>query len=116
MTNVKISLSSLDDIKEFNKLTCGFDAEADLTEGNYKVDAKSLIGLFTLDMNQALDLSIHSDNCRDYLKSISRFLVNWTKIGKQAIFSLKVLIFKEEFVTIDLRNNNRRVLLWLSTK
>lgn len=76
MTNVKICLGSLADIKEFNKLICSIDVPADLSEGNYKVDAKSLVGLFSLDMNQALDLSIHSDNCRDYLQSISKFLVN----------------------------------------
>lgn len=76
MTNVKISLGSLEDIKEFNRLTCGIDAPADLSEGSYKVNAKNLIGLFTLDTNQALILSVHSDNCREYLKSISKFLVN----------------------------------------
>lgn len=76
MTNVKICLGSFEDIKEFNALTCSFEAPTDLSEGSYRVNAKSLVGLFSLDMNRELDLSIHSDNCRDYLNSISKFLVN----------------------------------------
>lgn len=76
MKNVKISLKSLDEIKEFNKITCAFDSPVDLVMGNYKVNAKSLIGLFTVDTNAKVDLNIHSDNYKDYLSSIGKFLVD----------------------------------------
>lgn len=76
MKNVKISFSSLEDIKEFNKVTCSNDCNVELSSGNYKVDAKSLVGLFTFDINQKLDLTIYSDNYADYLSQISKFLVD----------------------------------------
>ncbi len=76
MKNVKISFSSLEDIKEFNRVTCSNDFDAELSLGNYKVDAKSLVGLFTFDINQKLDLTIYSDNYADYLSQIGKFLVD----------------------------------------
>lgn len=75
MKQVQISFSSLEDIKEFNRITCSVDFDVELSSGNYKVDAKSLVGLFTFDVNQRLDLTIYSDNYADYLAEIGRFLV-----------------------------------------
>lgn len=76
MKKVQISFSSLEDIKEFNRISCSVDFSVELASGNYKVDAKSLVGLFTLDVNQRLDLTIYSDNYADYLSQISKFLVD----------------------------------------
>lgn len=75
MKQVQISFSSLEDIKEFNRITYSVDFDVELSSGNYKVDAKSLVGLFTFDVNQRLDLTIYSDNYADYLAEIGRFLV-----------------------------------------
>lgn len=76
MKNAHISFSSLEEIKEFNRITCSVDYNVELASGNYKVDAKSLVGLFTFDVNQRLDLIIYSDNYADYLSQISKFLVD----------------------------------------
>lgn len=76
MKSVKVSLHSFDEMKEFNKITCNYDYPVDLVSGNYKVNAKNIIGLFTFDTNTALDLIIHSDNYKDYLSSIGKFLVD----------------------------------------
>lgn len=76
MKSVKISLHSFDDIKEFNRITCGFDYPVDIAAGNYKVNAKSIMGLFTFETNTDLDLIIHSDNYKDYLTRIDKFLVD----------------------------------------
>lgn len=75
MKQTQISFSSLEDIKEFNRITCSAPFDVELSSGNYKVDAKSLVGLFTFDINQRLDLTIYSDNYADYLSEISKFLV-----------------------------------------
>ena len=77
MKIVKISLTDLDEIKEFNRITClHHDLTAELSSGGYKVDPKSLVGLFTLDTGAKLDLTIFSDNYNDYLSDISKFLVD----------------------------------------
>ena len=76
MKNVKNALSSFEDIKEFNRITCMYDLSADLSTGNYKVNPRSLIGLFTLDTGKKLNLTIYSDNYNDYLERIGKFLVD----------------------------------------
>lgn len=76
MKTVKISLASLDDIKEFNRITCSYhDLSADLSNGSYNVDPKSLVGLFSIDVGTKLELTVNSDNYNDYLTDISKFLV-----------------------------------------
>ncbi|MCH5201355.1 MAG: hypothetical protein J1F60_10390 [Oscillospiraceae bacterium] len=76
MKTVKISLTDLDEIREFNRITCSHhDLAAELSNGGYKVNPKSLIGLFSLDTAAKLDLTISSDNYDDYLSDISKFLV-----------------------------------------
>lgn len=76
MKNVKISLHSFEEMKEFNRITCGFDYPVDVAKGNYIVNAKSIIGLFTFDTNTDIDVIIHSDNYKDYLSRIGKFLVD----------------------------------------
>ena len=77
MKIVKISLTDLEDIKEFNRITCSHhDLNAQLSVGGYKVDPKSLVGLFTFDTGTKLELTIFSDNYNDYLSDISKFLVD----------------------------------------
>ena len=76
MKTAKIFLTDLDDIREFNRITCSHhELTAELSNGGYKVDPKSLIGLFSLDAGTKLDLTIYSDNYDDYLSAISKFLV-----------------------------------------
>ena len=47
-----------------------------MANGNYIVNAKSIMGLFTFDTNKDIDLIIHSDNYKDYLSRIGKFLVD----------------------------------------
>lgn len=76
MRNVKINLSSIQDIKEFNHLTNKTDLVTTLTAGTYAVDAHSIMGIFSLDLSKPIELQVKGEQCDDYLKSISKFLVN----------------------------------------
>ncbi|MBQ8613330.1 MAG: HPr family phosphocarrier protein [Ruminiclostridium sp.] len=75
MKKVKIMLVSIKDVKDFvnkaNELSC----EADLTLGKYVVDAKSIMGIFSLDLNRELELSVHSDSCEAFLNGIEKYIV-----------------------------------------
>lgn len=75
MKKVKIMLESINDVKDFvkkaNELTC----EADLSLGKYVIDAKSIMGIFSLDLNREIELSVHSDNCDDFLQNIEKYIV-----------------------------------------
>ncbi|MDR1755269.1 MAG: HPr family phosphocarrier protein [Eubacterium sp.] len=75
MTNSKIILSSIDDVKEFVSIILKADFSADLSSGKYVVDAKSIMGIFSLDLSKPLDLKIHSENGAEFLDKIKKFIV-----------------------------------------
>lgn len=76
MTKVKIRLVTIDDVKDFVKKTNELGCETDLTLGKYVIDAKSIMGIFSLDLSRELELSVHSDNCNDFMNEISKYIVN----------------------------------------
>ena len=56
MKKMKISLSSIEDVKEFVALTNSYSFDSDLVSGRYAVDAKSIMGIFSLDLAKPLEL------------------------------------------------------------
>ena len=61
MVTVKISLNSIDKVKSFVNDLTKFDSDFDLVSGRYVIDAKSIMGIFSLDLSKPIDLSIHAD-------------------------------------------------------
>ncbi|MFR1518625.1 MAG: HPr family phosphocarrier protein [Clostridia bacterium] len=79
MKKVFITLSSIDDVKvfvnEINMLPC----DADLVSGRYTVDAKSIMGIFSLDLSKPIELDIHCDDdtaCEAFLQKIASFVTS----------------------------------------
>lgn len=62
MKAVKISLNSIDKVKAFVNEVMKFDAEFDLISGRYVIDAKSIMGIFSLDLSKPIDLNIHTED------------------------------------------------------
>lgn len=62
MKTVKISLNSIDKVTTFNAEVNQFSAEFDLVQGRFITDAKSLMGIFTLDVSLPIDLNIHASD------------------------------------------------------
>jgi len=76
MKTVKISLNSIDKVKAFVNEVTKFDAEFDLVSGRYVIDAKSIMGIFSLDLSKPIDLNIHSENDVDaILEKLQPFIV-----------------------------------------
>ena len=75
MKKMKISLGSIEDVKEFVALTNSYSFDSDLVSGRYAVDAKSIMGIFSLDLSKELTLNIHSDDCADFLDAIKKYIV-----------------------------------------
>ena len=69
MINVQISLNSIDKVKAFVNAITRFDFDFDLISGRYVIDAKSIMGIFSLDLSKPIDLNIHDD--KDYDSIIS---------------------------------------------
>ena len=62
MKTVKISLNSIDKVKAFVNDVTKFDSDFDLVSGRYVIDAKSIMGIFSLDLTKPIDLNIHSED------------------------------------------------------
>ncbi|MBR6223495.1 MAG: HPr family phosphocarrier protein [Lachnospiraceae bacterium] len=62
MKTVQISLNSIDKVKSFVNDITRFDAEFDLVSGRYVIDAKSIMGIFSLDISKPITLNIHTEN------------------------------------------------------
>ena len=76
MKTVKISLKSIDKVKAFVNEVTKYDAEFDLVSGRYVIDAKSIMGIFSLDLSKPIDLNIHSENNIDeILAKLDEFIV-----------------------------------------
>ena len=76
MKTVKISLNSIDKVKSFVNEITKFDYDFDLVSGRYVFDAKSIMGIFSLDLSKAIDLNIHDDdNMDDILKTLAPYIV-----------------------------------------
>ena len=61
MKTVRISLNSIDKVKAFVNEITKFDNDFDLVSGRYVIDAKSIMGIFSLDLSKPIDLNIHTD-------------------------------------------------------
>lgn len=61
MTTVQISLNSIDKVKSFVNDITRYDSDFDLVSGRYVIDAKSIMGIFSLDLSKPINLSIHSE-------------------------------------------------------
>ena len=61
MKTVKISLNSIDKVKSFVNDITKYDNDFDLVSGRYVIDAKSIMGIFSLDLSKPIDLNIHAD-------------------------------------------------------
>lgn len=65
MKTVKISLNSIDKVKSFVNDITKFDSDFDLVSGRYVIDAKSIMGIFSLDLSKPIDLNIHNEESID---------------------------------------------------
>lgn len=62
MKTVKVSLNSIDKVKTFVNDINRFDFDFDLVSGRYVIDAKSIMGIFSLDLSKPIDLNIHAED------------------------------------------------------
>ena len=77
MKKVKVSLNSIEKVKRFVNDINRFDFDFDLVSGRYVIDAKSIMGIFSLDLSQPIELDIHADSEKldEVLKVLDPYLV-----------------------------------------
>ena len=76
MTERKIKLNSIEDVKGFTSLANSRTYELDLISGRYAVDAKSIMGIFSLDLTKTLTLKLHGsdEECQEFLEEAEKFI------------------------------------------
>ncbi len=75
MKETKIKLSNVADIREFVNVVILADYDVDLVQGRYVIDAKSIMGIFSLDLLSPIDLVAHTENADALFEKIAKFTV-----------------------------------------
>ena len=76
MKTVRIWLNSIDKVKSFVNDLTKFDIDFDLVSGRYVIDAKSIMGIFSLDLSKPIDLNIHAEASIDeILETLSPYII-----------------------------------------
>ena len=79
MNNVMIRLSSIQDVRSFVDIVTKYNMDIDLSSGRYVVDAKSIMGIFSLDLLNPIKLSAQSDKEEDVkalMEDLKAYIVN----------------------------------------
>ena len=75
MKSVTIRLSLVENVNKFVNIVSAFPYEMDLRAGRHVVDAKSILGIFSLDLSKPITLDIYSDSCDDLIADIQQFTI-----------------------------------------
>lgn len=76
MKTVRISLNSIDKIKSFVNDLAKYEIDFDLVSGRYVIDAKSIMGIFSLDLSKPIDLNIHAESDIDeILETLTPYII-----------------------------------------
>lgn len=75
MNKFLIKLDTINDVKEFVNIISLCDYDVDLVSGRYSIDAKSIMGIFSLDLSRPVELQAHVDDCSELKKKLDRLLV-----------------------------------------
>jgi len=76
MKTVKVRLSSIEAVRDFVDAVRKYEAEIDLASGRYVVDAKSIMGIFSLDLMNPITMTIHKDDCDDIIAELKAYIVD----------------------------------------
>lgn len=75
MKTLNILLSSINDIKAFVNIVNKYEFDVDLTSGRYVVDAKSIMGIFSLDLSKPIKVDIHADEeAQSFIDEIKAYI------------------------------------------
>ena len=70
MKSVNIKLSLAENVKSFVNVVNRYPYDVDLRAGRHVVDAKSILGIFSLDLSKPIVMEIYTDSCDDLMEDI----------------------------------------------
>lgn len=75
MVSVNIMLNTINDVKNFVNIVSKYDFEVDLSSGRYVIDAKSIMGIFSLDLSKPIKLNARCESDSKFIEEIKQFIV-----------------------------------------
>ena len=75
MKEIKIFLGSIERVKDFVNSVTRLDCDVDIVSGRYVIDAKSIMGIFSIDLSKPVQVRIHAEGmeAEKALQVISKF-------------------------------------------
>lgn len=74
MTSFNIMLSSINDVKNLVNIVCKYDFDIDLSSGRYVVDAKSIMGILSLDLSKPIKVDVFGEGDERLAEDLKPFL------------------------------------------
>ena len=75
MKKTMVMLDSISAVKDFVSIVANYDYDVDLASGRYAVDAKSIMGIFSLDLSKPIQLTAHTDDADKFFNEIAKYIV-----------------------------------------
>ena len=76
MRTCNIMLNTINDVKAFVNTVSKYDFDVDLISGRYAIDAKSIMGIFSLDLSKPIRLEAHSEYSEKFFDEIKPFIID----------------------------------------
>ena len=75
MKTANIRINTIEDVKNFVTTVTKCNYEVDIVSGRYAIDAKSIMGIFSLDLSKPLELRVHSADCDELMAELDKYIV-----------------------------------------
>lgn len=75
MKEYSVRIETIEDVKKFVSTVMRFDYDIDLISGRYSIDAKSIMGIFSVDLSKELKLVAHTDDAAELETALEHFIV-----------------------------------------
>ena len=76
MVTYKINLAAINDVKDFVNMVMKYDFDVDLVSGRYAIDAKSIMGIFSLDLSKPIKVEVYSDDADTFIEEVKPFVID----------------------------------------
>ncbi len=73
MKNMQIKLTNIQDVRDFVNIVVMIDYEVDLAQGRYLIDAKSIMGIFALDLLTPITVIAHTESPEEFFAKLEKF-------------------------------------------
>lgn len=74
MKTLNVLLSSINDVKNFVNIVGKYNFDIDLVSERYVVDAKSIMGIFSLDLTKPIGVQLHTDDADSIIEELKPYI------------------------------------------